>query len=462
LSPSDRLGPFADNPTRAQPLADDNRRDRMSNPNTNQPPSRRDFLRASAGAAAATAATAWMPGAASAAVPDRKNDTLKIAVVGVGGRGRDAVVNCLDADPNVKLTVMADLFPDHLDSAYKTLKEIGKDRVDVPASRRFTGFDAYKKAAESDVDIVLLTAPPAYRPIHMAACLANNKHTFAEKPVAVDTPGLKAVLAMTQEYKAKNLNLVSGLCWRYHYGVAATMKKVLDGEIGDIVSVLAMQTVGELWERPVPSSASEIERQIRNWNKWTWLAGDMYLENHVHSLDLAAWALKDAVPVKALGTGGRENGKPESWGNTFDHHAIVYHFANGVFLQSYSRAQAGAAGIYETEIHGTKGIAKVPSTNGIRWHDGRRWKYDGETPNMYMVEQRALINAIREGRAINNGDYMCNSNAIAQLGRTASYTGQIVEMGQIMSSTEHLGPENMHAFGEYTPHPKAVPGKTRV
>lgn len=426
----------------------------MTDPNQNAS-TRREFLRTSAVAAAGTA----LSGIPALARPLAKPDTLKIGVIGCGGRGLDAVVNCFDADPGVKLTAMADVFQDKLQKGYDILKKDHAARMDVPPSRMFLGFDAYQKVLKTDVDMVILTTPPFFRPTHLQAALEAGKHTFCEKPVAVDTPGLLQVMKTAEAFKEKKLNLVSGLCWRYHNGVRATMERVLNGEIGDVLHVLCRQTMGEIWDRPVPPGASDVEQQIRNWVRWSWIGGDLYVENHVHSLDLAMWALRDITPETAFGEGGQEHHRPADWCNIFDHHAIVFHFPNGRTVQSYSRFQAGTAGIYETEIVGTKGVAKVPTTNGIRWYDGRKWKYEGDMTNMYVLEQKALLSAIREGRVLNNGAYMCNSTMVGLMGRAASYTGQIITWDQITNSKQVLGPAKVE-LTSYTPDPKPIPGKT--
>lgn len=426
----------------------------MSIPNDSAK-TRREFLRTTAVAAAGTA----LSGIPTLARPTTKPDVLKIGVIGCGGRGLNAVENCFEADANVKLTAMADVFKDKLENGHKVLTDAHGGRVDVPPSQMFLGFDAYQKLLKTDVDMVILTTPPYFRPAHLQATLEAGKHAFCEKPVAVDTPGLQQVTRTAEAFKQKKLNLVSGLCWRYHNGVRATMQQVLNGDIGDVIHVLARQTMGELWDRPYPPGATDVEKQLRNWIKWSWLGGDMYVENHVHSLDLAMWALRDITPETAFGTGGQEHHRPADWCNIFDHHAVVFHFPKGVTMQSYSRFQAGTQGIYETEIVGTKGVAKVPQTNGIKWHDGRKWKYEGDTTNMYVLEQKALLSAIREGRVLNNGAYMCNSNMVGLMGRWASYTGQIITWDQVSNSKQVLGPAKVE-LTSYTPDPKPIPGKT--
>jgi predicted dehydrogenase len=238
------------------------------------------------------------------------------------------------------------------------------------------------------------------------------------------------------------------------------VKRVLGGEIGDVVSILTRQTIGGLWERENPSGASDIEKQVRNWNKWTWLCGDHYLENHVHSLDMCEWVLGELSPRRAWGFGGREQFKPDSWGNTFDHHAVSYEYPNGVNVESYSGCQGGTAGLYETEVRGTKGTAKLLE-HTVRTHDGKRWKFEGEKRSMYVNEQAEFLQAIRKEEPLYNGDYMNHSTLVALLGRWASYTGQIVTMEQAKNSKQVLGP-SLYEFASYDAGPKAQPGVTKL
>ena len=215
---------------------------------------------------------------------------------------------------------------------------------------------------------------------------------------------------------------------------------------------------GGLWERPLNDDMSQIERQVRNWNKWIWLCGDVYLESHIHSLDMAAWVLGDIGMKEGWGMGGRQQPRPEGWGNIFDHHAVSMQFANGVALTTYSRNQPGTMGHYDVHVIGTKGEAWTRSKRIIS-KDGD-WRHRGRIENMYQVEHNHLFAAIRNDEPVNNGQYMTNSNMIGLLGRTASYTGQKISWGQLQKSTQRLGPAK-YAWGDHTPLPLPIPGQTQ-
>jgi predicted dehydrogenase len=260
--------------------------------------SRRDFLKTSS-VVAAGALAASLPIARSAHAAG--SDILKIGLVGCGGRGTGAAGNALTADENTKLVAMGDAFADRLETSLNNLKKGFKDRVAVDKDHCFSGFDAYEKVINSDIDVILLAETPHFRPKHLKAAVAAGKHIFCEKPVAVDGPGVRSILETTEEARKKNLNLVSGLCWRYHTGVQETIKRVLDGAIGDIVAMQENYLTGTLWHRGRKPEWKEMEYQMRNWYYYSWLSGDHNVEQHVHSLDKAMWAMHDEPPAKGDG-----------------------------------------------------------------------------------------------------------------------------------------------------------------
>jgi predicted dehydrogenase len=318
--------------------------------------SRRDFLKSSAALASTAMAGGLTIGRSAHAGGD---DLLKVGLVGCGGRGSGAAINALGADENAKLTAMADVFADRLEGSFDRLKKMKPDRVAVDEDRRFVGFDAYQRLIDSGVDVVILATPPHFRPMQLRACVEAGKHVFCEKPVAVDAPGVRSVLATCAGAEKKGLSVVSGLCWRYHDGVRETMKRVLDGAIGRIVTIQETYNCGPPWFRNKPRKAewTEMEYQVRNWYPFTWLSGDHNVEQHVHSLDKAAWAMHDEPPAKAWGMGGRQVHSDQTIGNIYDHHAVVYEYADGVRVHSYCRRQAGCSNDVSDHFLGTKGSA---------------------------------------------------------------------------------------------------------
>ncbi len=248
---------------------------------------------------------------------------------GTRHRRRDAALN---ADKNVKLIAMGDAFSDRLQSSLRGIRasqQKSPHKVDVTPERCFVGFDAYKQVLASGVDVVLLTTPPHFRPIHFKAAIEAGKHVFCEKPVATDAPGVRSILQTAAEAKKKGLSVVSGLCWRYHPPKRAIVAKIHDGAIGDVRVIHSTYLTGTLWSNPCKPDWSDMEYQMRNWLYYTWLSGDCIAEQHIHSLDKAAWVLHDETPISAVGQGGRQVRTDELFGNVYDHHSVVYEYANG-------------------------------------------------------------------------------------------------------------------------------------
>ncbi|HMC64122.1 MAG TPA: Gfo/Idh/MocA family oxidoreductase [Gemmataceae bacterium] len=428
--------------------------------------SRRDFLRSSAAVAGATLVTQLSNVPPVHAAGD---DVIRVGLIGCGsargGRGRGAAAQCVNAGPNVKLVAMGDVFKDHLDYTRENLMKLGPTKVDVPAERCFVGFDAYQKVIDSGVDLVILAAPPGFRPLHLAAAVAAGKHVFAEKPVAVDGPGVRSVLKSLEEAKKKNLSLVSGLCWRYHPGMRETFGRVLAGDIGDILAMQTTYNTGGLWMIPRQPNMTDMEWQLRNWLYFTWLSGDHNVEQHIHSLDKMAWVMKDEYPVKAVGLGGRQQRTGPEYGHIFDHHSVVYEYGNGVKLFSSCRQQPGTAADVSDHIWASKGLCHIDASRyafSIKENGGKTWrcKTDPAHADMYQNEHNELIASIRNGKRINNGDYMTKSTLMAIMGRMATYTGQQITWEMALNSKENLAPAK-YEFGELpTPH-VAVPGVTK-
>jgi predicted dehydrogenase len=424
--------------------------------------SRRDFLKTSAAAAGATAAYLGGVHAGHA----RGSDVIRVGLIGCGrpsgGRGRGAAMNCLHAGPNVKLTALADLFGDHLAFTRTYLqKHLKPEQIDVPDDRCFTGFDAYQKLIDlKDIDLVILASPPAFRPQHLQAAVAAGKHIFAEKPVAVDAPGVRAVLKACAEAKAKGLSLVSGLCYRYDYAMRETIKRVHDGAVGDVVAIQTTYNTQGLWKELRKPEWSDVEWQCRNWLYFTWLSGDHNVEQHIHSLDKVAWAMKDEYPVKAVGLGGRQVRTGPEFGHIFDHHSVVYEFANGVKCFSNCRQQDGCAKDTSDHVFGTKGTCDVMryAIKGERPWSYKASKAKGDS--MYQNEHNELIASIRAGKPIYNGDYMAKSTLMAIMGRMATYTGQVITWDMALNSQESLMPPKLE-FGPLPVPPVARPGVTK-
>ena len=424
-------------------------------------PSRRSFLQNTGAAVAGGALAASI--AAPTSVHAAGSETIKVGLIGCGGRGTGAATNALRADPNVQLTAMADAFRDRLDLSHKNLVNSFGSKVAVDEDKKFVGFDAYKQLMQSDVDVVLLCTPPHFRPAMLEAAVTADKHIFCEKPVAVDPAGVRKVLQTVQKAKEKNLNVVSGLCWRYDYGVRETMKRIQDGAIGDIVAIQENYLTGGLWHRGRKPEWSEMEYQMRNWLYFTWLSGDHIVEQHIHSLDKALWLNGDKPPVRAFGLGGRQVRSAEKWGHIYDHFAICYEWESGVKTFAYTRQMGQCHNDVDDFVLGTKGKATVLGTRRrprISNADGD-WHYQGERPSMYDVEHRELFAALRSGNTINNGEYMSNSTLLAIMGREACYTGQMITWDDLLNSELDLSPAK-YEWGDVIQPSVAIPGSTKL
>jgi len=421
---------------------------------------RRDFLKTGATAAGgALAATLPLGSCVHAA----GSDVLRVGLIGCGSRGTGAATQALKVDQNVQLVAMGDAFSDRLEKSLDTLKQDTHvaDKVDVKPDRRFVGFDAYQHVLASGVDVVLLCTPPHFRPAHLKAAVEAGKHIFAEKPVAVDAPGVRSVLASCELAKKKNLCLVSGLCLRYDLGFRETVRRLHEGAVGDIRVLQANDLRGSNWGKPRQPEWSDMQWQMRNWYNFTWLSGDFNVEQHVHFLDVCAWVMKDQYPIRAVGMGGRQVRSGPEFGHIYDHFAVVYEYANGTKLFSNCRQQPGCAKDMSAHVMGTKGRAELSEhRKGLAIRTSSDWYYTGPTNDMYQTEHDELFASIRSGKPIHNGDYMTKSTLLAIMGRMAAYTGQQITWDMALNSKEDLSPPAYDWNIKLATPPVAMPGKT--
>ena len=420
---------------------------------------RREFIKSS-GAAIILGATALNMGFPYSMYSLNK-DTLKIGLVGCGGRGTGAAAQALNADPDVVLYAMADVFEDQLNSSLEILKKAHGKKVQVDKEHQFVGFDAYQKLIDSGVDVVLLATPPGFRPDHLTAAIDAGKHVFYEKPVAVDAPGVRKVLAAAKKAKEKSLSIVSGFCFRYDLQKRALYEKVLDGEIGDIKSISSTRNGGELWYKPRQPNWSDMEYQMRNWYYYNWLSGDFIVEMFVHSLDMMSWAMGDKMPISVTGTGGRIARVDEKYGNIYDHFSAEYEYENGAKGFIFTRQQDGCSSRNSIEIAGTQGNAFYEG-NRHEITGNNPWQYKGEKNDMYQSEHDALFASIRQGNAINDGEMSANSTMLGILSRMVAYSGQTITWEEAMNSEKILGPETFSWDLKYPGPEIAIPGKTKV
>jgi len=419
---------------------------------------RRDFLKAGTLAAVSTSLSQL---ALNSGVYAAGSDVLRVGLIGCGGRGSGAAAQALTADPNTQLVAMAEAFPDRLESSLRQLKAAGiADRVLVDDDHKFSGFDAYKHVIDS-VDVVVHATPPHFRPAHIRAAIDAGKHVFVEKPVAVDAPGVRSMLETSQLAAEKGLSLVSGLCWRYDNGMRETFDHIHNGTIGKVVSLQCSYNSSGVWEprRTREQCDSEMEYQMRNWYYYTWLSGDFNVEQHIHSLDKMAWAMKDETPIAASGSGGRQQRTDPKYGNIYDHFNIVYEYAGGIRAFARCRHFAGCANDVTDHIFGTEGRADVFKHRTYDWNGKNTWKFDGKKNNMYQTEHDEFFANIRAGSPINNGHYMCMSTMMAIMGRMVAYTGKKITWDEAIGSKEDLTPPS-YEWGTIDVPQVAVPGLT--
>ena len=377
----------------------------------------------------------------SALSANPKKAILKVGLIGCGGRGTGAALQALQADPDVVLTAMGDVFEDRLNGSYQELIKEARDKVKVNNQNKFVGFDAYLKVIQSGVDVVLLCTPPGFRPDHLTAAIDAGKHVFCEKPVALDAPGVRKVLLAAKKAQDKKLALLSGFCLRYDFANRAIMQKILKGNIGEIKTVSTFRNGGELWHKPRQAGWSDMTNQMRNWYYHNWLSGDFIVEMTVHSLDMMSWAMGDQLPLRATGTGGRQVRVDEKYGNIYDHFAIEFEYANGVKGFHFARQQENTSSRNSVEILGTEGTALINVSRSQEIKSKNPWKYSGPVNDMYQTEHDEFFASIRNGKPMNDGEWMANSTMLGILGRMVAYTGQTLTWEQAINSIEVLGPK---------------------
>ncbi|HSJ66406.1 MAG TPA: Gfo/Idh/MocA family oxidoreductase [Anditalea sp.] len=430
---------------------------------------RRNFLKASALVTGGLMLNPFsLPGAYAAG-----SDEIKLAVIGCGGRGTGAVFQALETGHNIRLVAMADAFRDRIDKSYEPmLNKYGKDKIDVPDERKFVGFEGYKEAIKL-ADVVILAAPPGFRPDHFEESVKQGKQIFMEKPVATDAMGIRRVLASAEEAKRKKLNVVVGLQRHYQDNYKETIKRVNDGAIGDIVGGQVYWNDGGVWVNARQEGQTEMEYQMRNWYYFNWLCGDHITEQHVHNIDIANW-VKGGYPVKAEGTGGRMVRTGKDHGEIFDHHSITFTYDDGTTIFSECRHFPGAHNRVDESFQGTNGRVYLSAGNhgiitdrkGNNLYNHNRDK----NPNPYQVEHDELFDAIVKGEyRYADAENAAKSTMTSIMGRYATYSGKPVSWDEALNSNVNLMPEKLawDAMPKVLPnedgyYPYAIPGKTKV
>ncbi len=428
--------------------------------------SRRDFLKFSGQVTAASVLAGIGPRLYAG-----EHNTIKLALVGCGGRGTGAVADALAATGGpVKLYAMADLFEQRLKNSLKNLKGIAAEKIDVPPARQFVGFDAYKKAIDclEPGDVVLLTTHAAFRPMMFEYAVKKGVHVFAEKSFATDGPNVRRWLRAAELSEKKNLKVGVGFMWRHSQARQETINRIHDGLIGDVHTLRIYRVHGPVHCPALPSGANEIAFQLQHPNSFNWVSSGFFIDWHCHNVDVACWT-KGAWPVSAQGFGGRCF---KEAGNQFDHYTIEYTFADGTKLFAFSRHMNGCWNTYSDYAHGSKGSAVLMATLGqpkpkiYKGHDMKAdnliWQYGKNDPNPYRVEWQLLLDAIRQDKPHNEARRAGEAEVAALMGRIATHTGQYITWDQVMASdfqfikdidnlsfdTEapvHAGPDGLYA-----------------
>lgn len=401
------------------------------------------------------------------------SDAIRIGLIGCGGRGSGAVANALTVAPNARLTALADAFADRMEGSARALKQKFGDRVVVDAAHCFSGFDAFRKLLDSGVDVAILAEPPHFRPLHIEACINAGVHVLAEKPMAVDAPGVRRVLAAGEKAAERKLSLVSGFETRYSETAREAVKRLHDGAIGDLISIEGVYNVGPLWHRGRQPDWTEMEFQMRNWYYFTWLSGDHLVEQHVHFLDFVGWLMREEPPLHAWGYGGRSQRVEPKFGDIFDHHSVVYEYPNTARVYAMTRQQSGCFnGVYKT-VFGTKGQLRLGGNrrqSGIYATSGEmKWQPSPEADHAELNCFREMFSAMEAGRPINDSVAMARSTMLAILGRMATHSGQRITWEEAFASNKVLAPER-YAWDADPPvlprpdgtYPHPIPGVTKV
>ena len=391
---------------------------------------RRHFLKSSGKVAAASAVLSQLPieRVAHAAV----SDTVSVALVGCGGRGSGAVSQIRNTKGNTKLVAVADVDPKKAKSRVDGYKKQFGDWVDVPEDRIFGGLDGYKSAIDAGADLVVIATPPGFKPQQFEYAVKAGKHIFCEKPVASDAPGVRRVLAATQEAKKKNLMVGIGLQRRHEERYKDNIKQLHDGVIGEINLMRVYWNGGGIWYRDRTPTQTEMTFQCNNWYHFIWACGDQICEQHIHNLDVGNWVMQ-GYPIMANGMGGGEMrmGGDRTKSQIFDHTFVEYTYANGHKMYSQGRHLGGKAFRQVAEYaHGSKGVCKLASVISQFGKDPIRVQGKG---GGHQQEQTDLIEALTKGEIYNEGEYGAKATFTAILGREACYSGRELKWDDLLN-----------------------------
>jgi predicted dehydrogenase len=439
--------------------------------------SRRQFIKKSGLQVAGTTMAINMPYIVTAhAAPDQQ---INIGLVGCGGRGTGAALDAVHAatnsiypdsgyhtenaiegtkatQKNVKIVAMADVFEDRLKSSREQSQKVG---MNVKEDNCFIGFDAYKKLLEiPEINYVILTTPPHFRPVQLRAAIEAGKNVFIEKPAAVDTNGVHSIIESGELAKKKGLAIGAGTQRRSDNSFKEVVRRIHNGEIGDVRSGITRWLIGELWYLEPQPEWTDMENQLRNWMYYEWLSGDIFVEQFIHSIDLMNWVCQ-STPIKAIGLGGRQVRTGSTFGNAYDHYSVQYEYPNDITIFCLDRQINGCTNYVDDVFIGAKGRGHFSNQHtGITVKDGKSWRYRGEKNNAYQTEHDNLIHSIRIGEPINEAKQVGETTLTAIMGREAAYSGKEITWEMIMNTKQDFTLDK-YEFGDLTVAPVPMPGK---
>lgn len=417
---------------------------------------RRRFLKTAAGTAGFLAAMPCL----NAAEVFTDTKPLKVGLVGCGGRGLGAMKNALDADPGTMVWALADVFQERIDFGAKLLAEQYGNRAQLDRSRLVSGLDSYKRLLQTDIDVVLLCTPPAFRPEHLAAAIDASKHIYAEKPVAVDVPGVLSVLESARLAKLKNLVILDGFCWRYDKANEEAHRKLSSGLLGRVLSFDGLYYTtppkSPLALDSRPSSDTDVAWALRNWTAWNWLSGGQFVEQIVHTIDGMVWSMNEQLPLAAFGSGGRAQRRDD--GDVWDHYDVYFEYDHNVTAHISCRQWVGCHGEIVDRTICEKGMLVTPYRPYIQANN--RWRFRGERGNMYADTHVAFYRFLRSGTWTQTLESAANKTLAAIMGREAAHTGQRITWEQIKKSTARLMPEDLTMDTPLPPARIPRPGRT--
>jgi predicted dehydrogenase len=380
--------------------------------------------------------------------------TIKIGMIGSGGRCSGAAAESMAASPDVKLVAMCDLFENRVKGARDSLRTQAPNQVLVDDEHCFTGFDGYQKVIDAS-DAVMIACASKFHPMYAEAAIKAGKHVFVEKPHGIDPVGMRRMADVCELAKKKGLSVLSGLQSRFDQGWQETVKRIHDGIIGDVVAMQSMFLRGPYRLEPRDPKLTETQYQFSNWYHFNWLSGDDVPQSLVHNIDRMCWIMQEQSPEWAFGLGGRSASFGDVYGDMYDNHTVVYEYKSGARLYALCRTQANTYGNSGDMIMGSKGQCDLAN---CKITGETNWRYEIQRNNPYQDEQAALVEAIKNDKPINSGYHMVNATMIGVMGQIACYTGQSVTYDAVSKADLQYGPSPDEASFE-TP-PPSVPDET--